>query len=76
MGTRHDGILSDPEEKQAVLKEIIKALHAGEDMAVVKQRFGQLISGVQASEIAKMEQALMEQEACPQKDKTPVRRPR
>ncbi len=54
-------VLSDPEEKQAALKEIIKALHAGEDMAVLKQRFGQLISGVEASEIAKMEQALMDE---------------
>ena len=55
------GVLSDPEKKQAALKEIIKALHAGEDMAVLKQRFTQLISGVEASEIAKMEQALMDE---------------
>jgi DUF438 domain-containing protein len=55
------GALSDPKEKQAALKEIIKALHAGEDMAVLKQRFGQLIRGVEASEIAKMEQALMDE---------------
>jgi DUF438 domain-containing protein len=55
------GVLSDPDEKQAALKEIIKALHAGEDMAVLKQRFTQLISGVEASEIAKMEQALMDE---------------
>ena len=55
------GVLSDPEEKQAALKEIIKALHAGEDMAVLKQRFSQLISGVEAVEIAKMEQALMDE---------------
>jgi DUF438 domain-containing protein len=55
------GVISDPEEKQAVLKEIIKALHAGEDMTVLKQRFSQLISGVEASEIAKMEQALMDE---------------
>ena len=55
------GALSDPKEKQAALKEIIKALHAGEDMAVLKQRFSQLISGVEASEIAKMEQALMDE---------------
>ena len=54
-------VISDPEEKQAALKEIIKALHAGEDMAVLKQRFTQLISGVEASEIAKMEQALMDE---------------
>jgi DUF438 domain-containing protein len=55
------GAISDPEEKQAALKEIIKALHAGEDMAVLKQRFGQLIDGVEASEIARMEQALMDE---------------
>jgi hypothetical protein len=55
------GTISDPEKKQAALKEIIKALHAGEDMAVLKQRFGQLIDGVEASEIAKMEQALMDE---------------
>ena len=63
-GSTPDGagdVISDPEEKQAALKEIIKALHAGEDMAVLKQRFTQLISGVEASEIAKMEQALMDE---------------
>jgi hypothetical protein len=53
--------ISDPEEKQTALKEIIKALHAGEDMAVLKQRFSQLIDGVEASEIARMEQALMDE---------------
>jgi DUF438 domain-containing protein len=55
------GARADSKERQAALKEIIKALHAGEDMAVLKQRFSQLISGVQATEIAKMEQALMEE---------------
>jgi DUF438 domain-containing protein len=55
------GVIRDPEEKQAALKDIIKALHAGEDMAVLKQRFGELIDGVEASEIAKMEQALMDE---------------
>ncbi len=56
-----DSVISDPVEKQAALKEIIKALHAGEDMAVLKQRFGELVKGVQATEIAKMEQALMDE---------------
>ena len=55
------GAISDPEEKQAALKEIIKALHAGEDMTVLKQKFSQLIDGVEASEIANMEQALMDE---------------
>jgi hypothetical protein len=60
-GDGTDGVIRDPEEKQAALKEIIKALHAGEDMAVLKQRFGQLIDGVEATEIARMEQALMDE---------------
>ena len=60
-GDGADGIISDPEKKQAALKEIIMALHAGEDMAILKQRFSQLISGVEATEIAKMEQALMDE---------------
>jgi hypothetical protein len=51
----------DPEKKQAALKDIIKALHAGEDMAVLKQRFSELVKGVEATEIAKMEQALMDE---------------
>ena len=55
------GVSGDPDKKQAALKEIIKALHAGEDMAVLRQRFSELISGVEASEIAKMEQALMDE---------------
>ncbi len=55
------GIITDPQEKQAALKEIITSLHAGEDMAVLKKRFSELISGVEATEIAKMEQALMDE---------------
>ena len=56
-----DSGISDPEERQAALKDIIKALHAGEDMAALKQRFRELVKGVQATEIAKMEQALMDE---------------
>jgi DUF438 domain-containing protein len=56
-----DSGIGDPEKKQEALKEIIKALHAGEDMAIVKQRFNQLVKGVEATEIAKMEQALMDE---------------
>jgi len=51
--------LTDPTERQAALKGIIKDLHAGGDMAVLKQRFRDLIQGVEAPEIAKMEQELM-----------------
>jgi DUF438 domain-containing protein len=53
--------LTDPGARQEVLKEIIKDLHKGEEMEVLKQRFRQLVHGVAASEVAKMEQALMEE---------------
>jgi DUF438 domain-containing protein len=56
-----DSGISDPEEKQEALKEIIKALHAGEDMNALKRRFSELVKGVEATEIAKMEQALMDE---------------
>jgi uncharacterized protein len=54
-----NGPLTDPKERQAALKGIIKDLHAGEDMEVLKQRFRDLIHGVEAPEIAKIEQELM-----------------
>ncbi len=51
--------LTDPKERQAALKGIIKDLHDGGDMEVLKQRFKDLIQGVEAPEIAKIEQELM-----------------
>jgi len=51
--------LTDPKERQAALKGIIKDLHDGGDMEVLKTRFKDLIQGVDAPEIAKMEQELM-----------------
>ena len=44
--------LTDPKERQAALKGIIKDLHDGGDMEVLKQRFKDLIQGVEAPEIA------------------------
>ena len=54
-----DDALTDSAQKQAVLKSIIKDLHNGQDMEVLKQRFRELVSGVEATEVAKMEQELM-----------------
>ena len=48
-------------EKQEILKGIIRDLHDGEDMEVLKERFRELSQGVEATEIAKMEQALMDE---------------
>jgi DUF438 domain-containing protein len=50
---------ADPEKRQEILKGIIKDLHDGEDMEVLKQRFRDLVQGVEASDIAQMEQELM-----------------
>jgi DUF438 domain-containing protein len=53
--------LTDPKERRAALKGIIKDLHDGGDMEVLKTRFKDLIQGVDAPEIAKMEQELMDE---------------
>lgn len=53
--------LSDPEARQEVLKGIIRDLHKGEDVEVLKGRFRELIQDVSPSEIANMEQRLIEE---------------
>ena len=52
---------TDSVEKQEILKGIIRDLHDGEDMEALKERFRELSQGVEATEIAKMEQALMDE---------------
>jgi DUF438 domain-containing protein len=47
--------------RQEILKRIIKDLHKGVDMSVLKQRFHELIRDIDPSEIAKMEQRLIEE---------------
>ena len=53
--------LSDPEAREEVLKGIIRDLHKGEDMESLKRRFRKLIQDVSPSEIANMEQKLIEE---------------
>lgn len=55
------------EERREVLKGIIKDLHAGTPMAELKQRFADLIEDVSPSEIAAMEQQLID-EGMPQEE--------
>jgi hypothetical protein len=50
----------DPERLEA-LKQIIKDLHAGHPMDELKERFSELIEDVEASEIAAMEQRLIDE---------------
>ena len=53
--------LSDPGARQEALKGIIRDLHKGEDMESLKRRFQELIQHVSPSEIASMEQKLIEE---------------
>lgn len=53
--------LSDPGAREEALKGIIRDLHKGEDMEVLKERFRELIQDVSPSEIANMEQRLIEE---------------
>jgi DUF438 domain-containing protein len=52
-------VISDPEQRIVALKEIIKDLHRGVDMKVLKRRFLELIRDVAPTEIANMEQRLI-----------------
>ncbi len=52
---------STGDERQEILKGIIRDLHQGVDMTVLKQRFHDLIRDIDPSEIAKMEQRLIEE---------------
>jgi hypothetical protein len=52
---------ADPAERQRALKQVIKDLHAGGDQEMLKRRFAELIRGVSAPEIARMEQALIDE---------------
>lgn len=53
--------LRDRQARQEILKEIIRDLHDGEDMEIIKQRFHDLIKDIGPTEIAAMEQALIEE---------------
>jgi DUF438 domain-containing protein len=61
--------LTDPGQRQAALKGIIKDLHDGKDMQALKQRFRKIVSGLEATEIAQMEQALMNEGLPPEEIK-------
>ncbi len=60
-GIEQEEALADPEQRIEVLKEIIRDLHRGEDIKVLRQRFLTLIRDVAPSEIANMEQRLIDE---------------
>ncbi len=53
------GVITGPEERIEALKEIIKDLHKGVDIKILKRRFLELIRDVAPTEIANMEQRLI-----------------
>jgi len=57
------------EERMGILKGIIEDLHAGADIEGLKRRFTHLIEDVQAPEIARMEQRLVEEGMPPEQIK-------
>ncbi|NLM13385.1 MAG: DUF438 domain-containing protein [Epulopiscium sp.] len=52
-------VINNREYRQKVLKELIGELHQGKTVEEVKPRFEKLIEGIDATEIAQMEQALI-----------------
>ena len=53
--------LQDADARQEGLKSIMRDLHGGVEMSILKQRFHELIKDIDPSEIAKMEQRLMDE---------------
>ncbi len=60
-GIQKSEVITDPEQRIEALKKIIEDLHKGEDIKKLKQRFLSLIRDVAPSEIANMEQRLIDE---------------
>ena len=60
-GIQKPEVITDPEQRIEALKKIIEDLHKGEDVKKLKQRFLSLIRDVAPSEIANMEQRLIDE---------------
>jgi len=53
--------VKDAGVREEILKGIIRDLHQGVDMSILKQRFHELIKDIEPAEIARMEQKLIEE---------------
>jgi DUF438 domain-containing protein len=58
-GEERPPVITEPEERIGALKKIIEDLHRGVEVKILKQRFLELIRDVAPSEIANMEQRLI-----------------
>jgi len=61
--------MQSKEYKRSILKRLIKDLHNGRDFNEVKKEFGALVEGVEAAEIADMEQQLISEGLPPEEIK-------
>jgi DUF438 domain-containing protein len=59
LGPAGNAPIMDADARQEVLKDIMRDLHGGVEMSILKRRFHELIKDIDPSEIAKMEQRLM-----------------
>lgn len=57
--------LENKTERQEMLKEIIKELHAGKNVDEVKTKFEEAVGDVTVAEISQLEHALMQEEGIP-----------
>ena len=57
--------MENKNERQEMLKEIIKELHAGKNVDEVKAKFEEAVGDVTVAEISQLEQALMQEEGIP-----------
>jgi DUF438 domain-containing protein len=57
--------MENKSERQKMLKEIIKELHAGKNVDEVKAKFEEAVGDVTVAEISQLEQALMQEEGIP-----------
>ena len=57
--------MENKSERQEMLKEIIKELHAGKNVDEVKAKFEEAVGDVTVAEISQLEQALMQEEGIP-----------
>ncbi|MCQ6276828.1 DUF438 domain-containing protein [Bacillus sp. V3B] len=58
-------VMESKTERQEMLKEIIKELHAGKNVDEVKAKFEEAVGDVTVAEISQLEQALMQEEGIP-----------
>lgn len=54
-------LINNREERQRILKELIRRLHEGGSVEEVKAQFKQLMDGISAAELSAMEQKLIEE---------------